>query len=101
MTARVSLLFLLLIAGCANPLNERHVRFYTDAGGSAEQAGNWELAERNYERALINARIAQPDSGPTDYRSMAAYNLGRAKGHLCKFEEAERLLIEALEMEES
>jgi tetratricopeptide (TPR) repeat protein len=100
MTARASLLCLLFVAGCANPLNERHVRFYTDAGAGAEQAGNWELAERNYERALVNARIAQPDSGATYYRSMAAYNLGRAKGHLCKFDEAETLLTAALEMEE-
>jgi len=100
MTVRATLLSLLLIAGCANPLNERHVRFYTDAGSSAERAGNWELAERNYERALINARIARPDSGPTYDRSMAAYNLGRAKGHLCKFEDAETLLTEALKMEE-
>jgi tetratricopeptide (TPR) repeat protein len=100
MTARAMLLWLVLLIGCANPLNERHVMFYTDAGGTAERAGNWELAERNYERALINARIAQPDSGPTYYRSMAAYNLGRVKGHLCKLDDAEGLLTEALEMEE-
>ena len=32
---------------------------------------------------------------------MALYNLGRAKGHVCKLDEAEMLLTESLKMEET
>jgi hypothetical protein len=66
-------------------------------GLQAERAGDYQLAERNYERALINARLGHaPDAG----MSMVAYNLGRVKGYLCKYEDAEKLLTEALRLQE-
>jgi len=85
------------LTGCANPINQHNAAKYHDWGMEAERAGDYQLAERNYERALANARIGySPDAGI----SMAMYNLGRVKGHLCKHDEAEKLLTEALQLEE-
>jgi hypothetical protein len=88
---------LLGLASCANPVNQKHARQYHEWGLQAERAGNYVLAERNYERALVNARLGRsPDSG----LSMVMYNLGRTKGYLCKYDESEKLLLEALLLEE-
>lgn len=85
------------LASCANPINRYNAAQYHDWGIQAETAGDYKLAERNYERALINARLGRsPDSGI----SMAMYNLGRVKGYLCKHDDAEKLLTAALDLEE-
>src|SRR5690242_20610605 len=87
----------LLGAGCANPINQHNAAKYHEWGEEAERAGNYQLAERNYYRALVNARVGRsPDAGV----SMAMYNLGRVKGYLCKYDESEQLLTEALNLEE-
>lgn len=85
------------LASCVNPINQHTAAKYHSWGHDAEQAGNYTLAELNYERALANARLGHsPDAGI----SMAMYNLGRVKGYLCKYDEAEQLLAEALKIEE-
>jgi tetratricopeptide (TPR) repeat protein len=84
-----------LLAGCV--INQRTASNYYEWGSQAEMSGNYALAERNYERALINARLGHsPDEG----LSAVTYNLGRIKGYLCKYNEAEKLLTEALTLEE-
>ena len=88
---------LVYVSGCANPINQKTAENYHQWGAEAERSGNFELAERNYSRALINAQLAHsPDAGI----SMVSYNLGRIKGYLCKKVEAEKLLLEALALEE-
>jgi tetratricopeptide (TPR) repeat protein len=85
------------LASCAHPINRHNAAQYHGWGQEAERAGNFALAERNYGRALVNARLGHsPDAGV----SMAMYNLGRVKGYLCKYDEAERLLLDALALEE-
>lgn len=89
--------FIVLLAGCANPINQHNAAKYHDWGQEAERARNYQMAERNYERALINARLGHsPDADV----SMAMYNLGRVKGYLCKYDESQQLLTEALKLEE-
>jgi hypothetical protein len=69
-----------------------------DAGLRAEVSHNWPLAEENYEQCFIESRSA---STPDSERSMAMYNLGRIKGYLCKFDDAKKLLADALTLEEA
>jgi len=89
--------FVMLLVGCVSPINRLNAAKYHNWGLEAELAGNYQLAERNYERALINARLGHsPDAG----MSMTMYNLGRVKGHLCKYNESQQLLTEALKLEE-
>jgi len=89
--------FVILLAGCATAINRKNAEQYHIWGLQAEQNGNYELAERNYYRALVNARSG---NSPKAALSMATYNLGRIKGYLCKHKEAEDLLLEALRLEE-
>ena len=85
------------LASCAHPINRHNAAKYHDWGLEAERAGDYRLAERNYERALINARLGHAhDAG----LSMAMYNLGRVKAYLCKYDDAEKLLVDALQLEE-
>jgi tetratricopeptide (TPR) repeat protein len=88
----------LLLVACANPINQRTAENYYDWGLRAENAGDFALAERNYERALINARLAH---SPDAWISAAMYSVGRMKGIRCKFDEAEPLLLESLKLEET
>ena len=82
---------------CANPINRANAEKYHEWGSQAELAGDYSLAEENYSRALWNARMGNvPRSGI----SLVTYNLGRVKGYLCKYDEAEQLLLEALQLEE-
>jgi tetratricopeptide (TPR) repeat protein len=89
--------FTLALASCANPVNRHNAAKYHDWGTQAERAGDYKLAEQNYERALINARLGH---APAAGISMATYNLGRVKGYLCKYQDAEKLLSDALQLEE-
>ncbi len=87
----------ILLVGCGNPINRKTAENYHQWGLEAEWGGNYELAERNYSRALINAQLGHsPDAGI----AMASYNLGRVKGYLCKDQEAEKLLLDSLALEE-
>ena len=87
----------IFVFGCANPINQNTAENYHELGSQAEDVGNYELAEEYYGRALWNAEMGQsPDSG----LSMVSYNLGRVKGYLCKYDEAEELLLDALRLEE-
>lgn len=86
-----------LLVACANPINQRTGLNYNDMGIAAERAGDYKLAEENFRRALINFRTG--NTGDRDI-SMGLYNLGRIKGHLCKPDEAQALLLEALHLEE-
>ena len=82
---------------CANPINRANAEKYHEWGSQAELTGDFSLAEQNYSRALWNARMGNvPRSGI----SLVTYNLGRVKGYLCKYDEAEQLLLEALQLEE-
>ena len=82
---------------CANPINRANAEKYHEWGSQAELAGDYALAEQNFDRALWNARMGDvPGSGI----SLITYNLGRIKGYLCKYDEAEKLLLEALRLEE-
>ena len=98
MKSPLALLVVGLVAACANPINQKTASNYYDAAVQAELAGNFALAEQNYGRALINARLGHSlDAGI----SASMYGLGRMKGYLCKFSEAEPLLLESLNLEES
>ena len=86
-----------LLVGCANPINQKTASIYYDSALEAEIRGDFAFAERQYGRALINAQIGHaPDEGV----SAAMYGLGRSKAYLCKFAEAEPLLLESLTLQE-
>lgn len=86
----------LALVGCANPVNRKTAEHHFVAGSRAEFAGDLVLAERNYDRALFDARVG---NAPVAGISMLLYNLGRVKGRLCKFDASQSLLEEALALD--
>ena len=90
------ILLVALISGCANPINERTAYNYYNLALQAEAIRDYASAEQNYDKALYNAQIAH--SNATISASM--YGLGRMKGYLCKYDEAEKLLSSSLALEE-
>jgi len=92
----LSLAFLLISVGCANPLNDATYGRYTDAGDSDMNRGDYTQAEAAYARAAQNADWGR--LGPAA-KSGSLFNLANAKIRLKKYSEAEPLLLESLEIE--
>jgi tetratricopeptide (TPR) repeat protein len=94
----VAALALLLTGGCARDFNTTNTARYHDAGTRAEAVRDFPQAEEHYGRALI---WAGTERVPASLLSLTMYNLGRMKGHACKFDEARELLLTSLTLEES
>ncbi len=94
----VAVLLLLFAGGCAKDFNTSNTARYHDAGTRAEAARDFPQAEDYYGRALI---WAGTERVPPALLSLTMYNLGRMKGHACKFDEARELLLTSLALEES
>ncbi|MFI5337291.1 MAG: tetratricopeptide repeat protein [Opitutales bacterium] len=91
------LLTVLLISGCANPLNRVTYDRYWKEGGDAEHAGQLGVAEQAYYRALVNVDMG--NLGPL-LKAQALYNLGCVKRRVRKYAEAEDLLKQSLALDE-
>lgn len=88
---------LLLLGACATSINKVNADRYYELALQAEANRNWAEARQAYSRALVNARLGGAQVG---YVSAVTYNLGRMVGYACDYDEAERLLLEALSLEE-
>ena len=93
----VVLLSVLLIGGCANPLNRVTYDRYWKQGDDAERAGQLGVAEQAYYRALMNVDMG--NLGPR-LKAQALYNLGCVKRRVGKYTEAEDLLRQSLALDE-
>jgi tetratricopeptide (TPR) repeat protein len=90
-------LIALLLGGCSKDFGTTNMAHYYDAGLRAELGRDYQAAERHYERALV---WAGTERVPPALLSLNLYNLGRMKGHGCKFAEANELLLTSLALEE-
>jgi tetratricopeptide (TPR) repeat protein len=85
-----------LLSGCASTLNQRNAHEYANAGQSAQLSGNWDAARRYWAKAVVNARLG----GMTDKQlAIAYYEYGRSLGATCFFDESEKYLKEAFELD--
>lgn len=82
------LLLLLGLAGFASA-DEEPIENYIGAAAAARQAGDWEEARRIYARAFDQINLDQADPR---FKAMLHYEYGRALGVTCHFDEAERQL---------
>jgi len=87
---------MVILAGCANPINSHTKHEYESRGSEWEHQGDYKEVDDCYRRALINAKGS--NLGPAE-ESQAMYNFARMTGYLGNFEEAERLLLESLALE--
>ena len=96
------ILFLIIalipITSFANRLNMKEAEIHYQAGSEFEFNGDPQSAKEHYGKALVNAKLANGEPGLI---SMLAYNYGRMLGHTCQYEESEKYLIEALNIEKT
>ncbi|MFA6061082.1 MAG: tetratricopeptide repeat protein [Gallionella sp.] len=90
-------LFIMLVAGCYNPLNRVTADRYGQTCREAEASERLDVAEEACRRALINVRIGHLGS---EAESEELYNFSRIKLQLGKQAEAEELLKESLKIQE-
>jgi tetratricopeptide (TPR) repeat protein len=86
------------VVGCANPVNRATSDGYAETCASAERSGRFDVAEEACYRALVNVDLG--NLGP-ESKSQKLYNLARIKKRVGKFAEAEDLLKQSLQIEES
>lgn len=87
----------LLVAACANPLNQATSERYSQTCSEAEHNHQLEVAEQACYRALVN--VDWGNLGEAQ-KSQKMYDLARVKRSLRKFDEAEKLFKDALAIEE-
>jgi tetratricopeptide (TPR) repeat protein len=89
---RLATLLLLMVAGCANPINQRTATNYYQAGDAALARGDLVHAREMFSRALVNARLGHMGDRA---EGQVLSKLGRVSGNLCDFDVAEKYLLEA------
>src|SRR4051812_247389 len=86
----------LLAVGCMPALNQKEADIHFEAAHRFDIAGDYVSARDQYWMALVNARLAGAGQATI---SMLTYNYGRTAGYTCRLEDAEKFLLEALELE--
>ncbi len=87
---------LLPIASCANPINARNASLHAQVANEAGNSGDWDTARRHWAKALVNAQLA---GSPTQQLAVFNYEYGRALGVTCFYDEAEKYLLKAFELD--
>ena len=77
-------------------LNQKEAEIHFQAAQRFDVSGDYVSAREHYWKALVNARAS---NAPPATMSMLAYNFGRTTGYTCHPDEAEKYLLEALQLE--
>ena len=94
----IAVIFATVLAGCANPINQRTAEKYYAAGERALASGALPVAKENFSLALVNAKIGR--LGPIA-EAEAASKLAQVHGNMCEYDEAESMFLQALAAEEA
>jgi tetratricopeptide (TPR) repeat protein len=86
----------LTMVGCADTLVSKEGDMHLQAAQRFDVQGDYESAREQYRKALIDA--TQSGASPA-LISMLKYNYGRTSGYTCHLADAEKYLLEALDME--
>ena len=83
-----AVIVLLGLTGYASA-NEKPISEYMRDGGAAQERGDWDEARRIYALAFSEGNLAQADPR---FKAVLHYEYGRSLGVTCSFDEAERQL---------
>lgn len=88
---RIALYFgiLLLLVGCATPINKKIANNHMKAAIDASNNGNWDASRRHWAKVVVNSKLA---NAPEQKMAVFNYEYGLALGVTCYFEEAEKYL---------
>jgi len=88
--------FSLILASCAAPINQRNAEKYYAVAVSAQHSGDWWNSRMYFARAISNAELAGSSS---ESLAVLWYEYGRSSGVICDWEEAEIGLNKAHELD--
>ncbi len=96
MKSIVFIFLFLLIAGCANPINQKTASNYYYSAIIAQENNDWKTAKEHFGRAIINSEL-----GGVETKTLAVlwYEYGRSSGVVCDWDEAEKSLLKAYELD--
>jgi tetratricopeptide (TPR) repeat protein len=83
-------------AGCAGAINAKSAHHLGDAANEASKAGDWTTARQKWAQALVNAQLA---GLPNKQLAIFNYEYGRSLGVQCFWEESEKYLQRAHELD--
>ncbi|CAG4903917.1 hypothetical protein R52603_03144 [Paraburkholderia saeva] len=86
----------LILGGCASAVSDHVSTNYTAVGAAAEARGDWDKARQAFARATLNADQADL---PPARKAVAHYEYGRTLGVTCFFDESERELNVAYQLD--
>lgn len=92
-----SISVIILVSGCANPLNQITSDNYAETCSQAEDAGRLDVAEDACYRAAVNVEWGNLGD---ELKSERMYNLARIKRRVGKLDEAEKYFKETIEIEQ-
>jgi len=89
-------LLILGLLGCVSTINATNAGNHAKAAKNASDVGDWKTAREQWAKALMNAQLA----GASDQQlSVFSYEYGRALGVQCYWDEAEKYLQKAYELD--
>ena len=92
----VIVLLAFAVTGCASAINETNARHHAYTANEASKAGDWTTARKQWAKALVNAQLA---GAPTQQLAVLNYEYGRSLGVQCFWDEAEKYLLKAHELD--
>jgi len=92
----IIVLVILAVTGCVSAINTTNARYHAVAATEAEKAGDWTVARKEWAKALVNAELA---GSPVQQLAVFNYEYGRALGVQCFWDEAEKYLLKAYELD--
>ena len=96
--AFVTSLLALLLSACANPINLKTASIYANNCRELQAQNEWWKARQACGRAAVNGKV-----GGAPDKSMAVlwYEYGRSAGAICEYGEAQKVLDEALRLDQA
>ncbi|VVD79902.1 hypothetical protein PCO31010_01087 [Pandoraea commovens] len=82
--------------GCSTPAPKASGPDYAAQGGAAEVRGDWDGARRAFGQAVL---VADQSGWPASQRAAMHFDYGRALGVTCYYDEAERELSQAYDLD--
>lgn len=86
------------LSGCVSDIHRKEANIHYEAALQFEFKKDFLSARDQYGKALVAARLAGADQAAI---SMLTYNYGRMVGYNCNYDEAEKLLIESVQLEKT
>ena len=92
----LTLISFLALFGCVDTINQRSEINHAQTAYSAQTRGDWDTARRHWAKAVVNANLANE---PDEKLAILNYEYGRSLGVTCFFDESEKYLNTAYELD--